>query len=179
VPARVRRSWAWTKSNSTVRRAGVPFLASFSPSAFSLPLMDSRPPVEVPLACSEAVPAMPGAVPASAEARFNFVTSSVTDSGVNSISVASIGPAFPSSLMSPPPASPALNENGNAAAGVKSRTSRFTLSRTSGLWRLPALPIEKRPSTILMSRALRSTLPAAAGSRAGAAGFVAAPPRLE
>jgi len=179
VPACLRRSCSVLKSNSTTRRADVAFFASFSPSALSLPFTASRPPLEVPLACKEAIPAISGAVPANAEARLSCAMSSVTESGVNDTSVPSIGPAFPSSLISPPPTTLALNENGNSTDGANSRTSRFTLSRASGFCRPLVLPSEKRPSTILTSLALRSRLSFADGSGADEAGGPDVPPMLE
>src|SRR6516225_7096786 len=68
-----------------------------------------------------------------------------------------MGPALPSSLISPPPETFVETENGNCEAVEKSLTTTSTFSRMSGLLWTPVRPIVTRPLLMLTDFTDRSS----------------------
>src|SRR5205823_187311 len=114
-------------------------------------------------------------------ARSSLSIVRLASKGVSMTFACRIGPALPVSLMVPPPATSASNENGKEDSGEKSFSSTLTFWRVRGFTLVPLLS-ENRPLVILTSFTERSVLlaSAAAGAGAGEAGAAPAlPPRLE
>src|ERR1700722_2518196 len=150
IPECFRRS-CWTeKSASTGRVEGTPFLASFRLSILSFPWRRIKTPSDSPLPSKDARPETSGDTSFIPErARSSCVTLRLTWTGVLAESAGSIGPAFPSSLMSPPPDTLAESEKGNAEVLEKSRTSMFTCSIVRGFQWAIVLLKERRQLVIL------------------------------
>src|SRR5579864_2922947 len=138
----------------------------FVPSEYPLPLKDTRP---VTLGATSFAPE---------PARLSCVTLRLTVTGVVAESPGLIGPAFPSSLIAPPPRTFAETENGKAEVAEKSRNSISPCSSTRGFQWPMVLRRVRRPLVTLTSCTERSSgICAEDGVRPdGAADF---PPRLE
>ncbi len=103
------------------------------------------------------------------------MTCRFASSGVRAVSDESMGPALPSSLISPPPATCVENVNGNWAVVEKSRSSISTLSNSRGLVWPPAYPMRTFPLLIFRRCTERLAAAVVAGGSDVAAGAVFAP----
>ena len=108
-------------------------------------------PFDAAFPSSETIPAIPEegcAKPDPARSRLLMVR--LRSKGVSMTLACGIGPALPSSLTEPPPATSAVSENGKDDVAEKSRNSMLTFSRVRGLDLAPLLRVS-RPFEILTS----------------------------
>ena len=109
----------------------MPFTASLSLSAFSVPLVRSTCPSELSVPSKSATPAIPVDGSTNPEAvRSRPLTLIFASIGLAETSLELMGPALPSSFAVPPAGRFAVMVKGNCEVGEKSRTLMSTLSYT-------------------------------------------------